>query len=96
MKRKWTRLARAVADCTSKIVRERKSTNQMDERMKRKKVRRVKRWKTGSKTESRQGGRAQVGKSGEKVRAWERMAAQVEEGRKGKERKQFYDMEEMG
>ena len=96
MKRKWIISTRAVADCTSKIVRERKSTNQRDERMKRKKARRVKKWKMGNKMESRRGGRVQVGKSGEKVRSRERMAAQVEEGRKGKERKRCYDMEEMG
>ena len=50
--------------------------------MKRKKWRGVKRWKTESKTEGRKGGRVQVEELGKKVRARERMVAQVKEGRK--------------
>ena len=65
-----------------KIEREKTSANQTNERMKRKKWRGVKKWKTESKTEGRKGGRVQVEELGKKVRAQERTVAQVIEGRK--------------
>ena len=69
-------------DGIGKIVRKRKSKNQTNERMKRKEWRGEKRWKTESKTEVRKGGRVQMESLGKKVRAQERMVAQVIEGRK--------------